>query len=74
MWPSRERVSMCGPIQLTFKTILGPLLVTSGGSATHPITTALPLTADIIGGFRVERRIEIDQVNALGRDAVAENL
>ncbi len=50
------------------------LLATSGGSATYPITTALPLTADIIGGIRVERRIEIDQVNALGRDAIAENL
>ncbi len=32
-----------------------------------------PPIADIVGGIRVERRIEIDQVNALGRDAVAEN-
>ena len=29
---------------------------------------------DIIGSIRVERRIEIYQVNALGRDAIAENL
>ncbi len=27
---------------------------------------------DILGGIRVERRIEIYQVNALGRDAIAE--
>ncbi len=37
-------------------------------------TPALPPKADVVGGFRVERRIEIDQVNALGRDAIAENL
>ncbi len=40
-------------------------------------TSALPATADIgptHRGIRVERRIEIDQVNALGRDAVAEGL
>ncbi len=49
-------------------------MATAGGSATHPITTAFPLIADVIGGIRVERRIEIDQVNALGRDAIAENL
>ena len=29
---------------------------------------------DVIGGIRAERRIEIYQGNALGRDAVAENL
>ncbi len=33
-------------------------------------TSASPLTADIIGGVRVERRIEIDQVNVLGPDVV----
>ena len=40
-------------------------------------TSALPPKADIgptYCGIRVERRIEIDQVNALGRDAVAESL
>ncbi len=37
-------------------------------------TSALPPKADVVGGIRVERRIEINQVNALGRDAVAENL
>ncbi len=38
--------------------------------------SAYPPTSDIIGigGIRIERRIEIDQINALGRDAVAENL
>ncbi len=29
---------------------------------------------DVVGRVRVERWIEIDQVNALGRDAVAEGL
>ncbi len=33
-----------------------------------------PPIADVVGGIRVERRIEINQVNALGRDAIAENL
>ncbi len=49
-------------------------MATSGGSATHPITIASPLIADVMGGIRVERRIEINQVNALGRDAIAEGL
>ncbi len=53
---------------------LGPVLATSNGSATHPITTALPLTADVVSGIRVERRIEIDQANAIGRDTIAEIL
>ena len=40
-------------------------------------TSALPATADIgptHRGIGVERRVEIDQVNALGLDAIAENL
>jgi hypothetical protein len=43
-------------------------MTTSGGSAGHPITTAYPRQAGIISYFRSERRIEIDQVNALGRE------
>ncbi len=31
-----------------------------------------PLIADVVGSIRVERRIEVDQVNALGRDALAD--
>ena len=51
------------------------LLMANNGPPDHvACTSALPLTADIVGGFRVERRIEIYRVNALGRDAVAENL
>ena len=52
----------------------GLVMTTSGGSATHPITTPFPQEADVVGCIRVERRIEVDQVNALGRDAIAENL
>jgi hypothetical protein len=37
------------------------------GSPTYPITTALPSTPDIIGGIRVERRIEKDRLDALER-------
>ena len=51
-----------------------PSLANNGLPGHVACTSALPLTAAIISGFRVERRIEIDQVNALGRDAVAENL
>ncbi len=45
-------------------------------SSRRKLRSAYPPTSDIIGlgDIRVERRIEIDQVNALGRDAVAENL
>ncbi len=50
------------------------LLATNGLPGHVASTSASPLTADVIGGFRVERRIELDQVNALVRDIVAENL
>ncbi len=53
-----------------------PMKVLSGcfSRQSEPSTslTALPPRADAVGRTRVERRIEIDQVNALGCDAIAE--
>ncbi len=43
-------------------------------SSRRKLRSAYPPTSDIVSGVRVEGRIEVDQVNALGRDAVAENL
>ncbi len=36
--------------------------------------TGIGYKQTLVEGIRFERRIEIDQVNALGRDVVAENL
>ncbi len=80
-WISRaEEVSHTGQAEAAFKLslkLLGPLLAISRLFRLVRGTSASPATADIgptHRGVRVEQRIEVDQIDALGRDAIAENL
>ena len=50
-----------------------PVLAIIARSDQPSSTSAVGSKADNIGGIRGERRIEIDQASALGRDAVAEH-